>query len=1698
MAEAKNSFIKSKMNKDLDDRLIPNNEYRDALNVAVSRSENSDVGALEAILGNQLRVSESTSTEEVVGVYVDHTNNLAYYFTTDNTGLGKILQYNAGSTTSTLLVSGNFLNFSTNSRINSISLIEDLLFFSDNRNQPRKINVSTALSDNQYYKTEDQISVAKFAPYRAPDFINLRSTNTGIKPSTMSDASDPLQTEIGPLTLTSINLDTSVYRNGDEINQAITQQQWIANDAAGTGCWCYYDYSLGNGVTYGKLYNRHAVKDVRELAPVGFTVMTSAQWLQISGGASPATPLKSTDFWSANPGTNTTGFDALPAGYISDTSNFAGLLDSARFWTRDGVVGDLTGTYVKMESTDQAVTIDSSTGIGNENINGYSVRLIKNVNYNGWNGDPDYLRDKFVKFSYRFKFDDNEYSIVSPFSQDVFIPEQEGQFVNDNETQAFVTTVVEFMQNSVNNAILNIELPSLDILADYKVKGIDIIFKESDKLAYQVLESINVDQDFINNLNNTNIYQYDYQSTLPVKTLPSSESTRVFDKVPVRAIAQETAGNRIMYGNFIEGKSGQRGLDYYAEIVDKTQQTFTEYPQHSLKQNRNYQAGIVLADKFGRQTDIILSNYDNLLDSSGNPQPGSNVFSDYNGVGFNSDVQGWTGDTLSLEFNNVIPEAPLANNVSGYPGAYAVGNYYTIPKPPGNPPGTIPAIFFRDLSTQSITATAAQGIFIFQGLLYSDLGGANTYTVYKNTGNGFIRLAETTDYTLLDNAGSPEVKLVAAGADLGTVIKFQILFTSQNYYKYQTGSTTSADPLFPNFATTYQNFFQLGKTFAGLFTDYVEIESVTSVGSPVTSVVLLTDGEVASKYLFDNTATGRPETPLTQNELPRTYATYTINVDGFYSYKVGVKQQQQDYYNVYLPGIVNGYPIVSSTLEQGETAFTTLVADNINKIPRNLTEVGPLQNQFTSSIRLFGRVTNTTKATIGTNSYRTTQFDPLSSADSVDLVGTIEDVFPPVLTDTSAPASAAVYELVPVNINRNAIYDFDTKPFVAKISTQKSIGITEVLYTFPPADYPYADNMGLAVYETSPFISQLELFYEATTTGLISDLNYDILNTGTGISGISVTQASFPENTPSGSTITPDFFPLIEGQIDNTTTATLVSVFNFAFGSTNLNSINYATGANTQFELEAGTQTGSFFIKTLGFFYAGSDASGIEESFAVSYAGKYIATVRFTQADGTQTDQTIELQLTNSDPYFVASTTTLDIQATPSNVSIYTIATSPSGFNGAIDLGVLQERFAILNGFGWSVVSIRVTTNTGVILQYDNTPNSGNAATNTILDLTSQGLQSPSNSLGFELKSVSGNGNTTGYFYEVTMQLTDNLGASLSVPLLISYGVEADIFLSTQVVFAPYTTGTGFVALPVSGPSNTTMTNAMGSFFSFAGSYPYPRFIGQIQNWTPNIVYIWAYLSIPIQYRSRTQNSVQVLFGEIDNVNGPTQSAGTDYSVGRFVDGSKQTTQSGFTNQSFVQSSSLNQGSGVNPDRDSHTKTLLKLDAFTTDNTLINAGVRPGEKNDGTSATCGAGTFQAYDFTKSAVVNFAVQILGNELFAMGGSGIGARSLTNGYSQSGPQNYVPVIGAEVQLFWSHTITGGSGGAGIPYGANAEELPGYDANLATNCFQFGSAQTPKLPFWSASFPDASPTEVPESPSVMTTDQPTGPNPNVGPCV
>ena len=62
MAELKHNFTRGRMNKDADERLVPNGEYRDAMNIEVSTSEDSNVGAVQTTLGNTLKSSTGTST----------------------------------------------------------------------------------------------------------------------------------------------------------------------------------------------------------------------------------------------------------------------------------------------------------------------------------------------------------------------------------------------------------------------------------------------------------------------------------------------------------------------------------------------------------------------------------------------------------------------------------------------------------------------------------------------------------------------------------------------------------------------------------------------------------------------------------------------------------------------------------------------------------------------------------------------------------------------------------------------------------------------------------------------------------------------------------------------------------------------------------------------------------------------------------------------------------------------------------------------------------------------------------------------------------------------------------------------------------------------------------------------------------------------------------------------------------------------------------------------------------------------------------------------------------------------------------------------------------------------------------------------------------------------------------------------------
>lgn len=88
MAESKRTFQSAKMDKDVDDRILPNGTYRDALNVSVEFSEDGNVGALENLKGNSAVVGSfpnylnpATNTGvEIIGSITHPEENKIYYF----------------------------------------------------------------------------------------------------------------------------------------------------------------------------------------------------------------------------------------------------------------------------------------------------------------------------------------------------------------------------------------------------------------------------------------------------------------------------------------------------------------------------------------------------------------------------------------------------------------------------------------------------------------------------------------------------------------------------------------------------------------------------------------------------------------------------------------------------------------------------------------------------------------------------------------------------------------------------------------------------------------------------------------------------------------------------------------------------------------------------------------------------------------------------------------------------------------------------------------------------------------------------------------------------------------------------------------------------------------------------------------------------------------------------------------------------------------------------------------------------------------------------------------------------------------------------------------------------------------------------------------------------------------------------------
>ena len=515
MPEIKNTFLKGKMNKDLDARLIPNGEYVDAQNIHITKSEGSDVGVIQNIKGNELASGSITDVGTIIGYYAEQEaqndgSNRIFYFVAGNSAANHgIYYYNTKATSNNpkIIVSGSFLNFNINNLITGINLIDDLLFWTDNNNQPRKINVATANANPSYYNSEIKIAVAKYYPYSAPELLN--GTESGMQAGTT--------TAVGSTSGSSTSVTLTAANNDIFIGQTVT----------------------GTGVP------------------------------------------------------------------------------------NDTTVAEINGTTLTLSKT--------------ANLSSITLTFESN---------KDYLEERFVRFAYRFKFKDGEYSLISPFTQHCFIPQtynNSAGLTAAQEKEAFKSTELESMINDAVQVNLKITLPSANVYNDYEIDKIEILYKESDSVAIKSVAFESLAS------HSSSTYTYTYKSNLPYKTLPEDQTTRVYDNVPIRAKAQEITGNRLIYGNF-EQNYNLPNINFTASFLNKSTAITTQYPYHTVKQRRTYQVGLVLSDIHGRQSSVIL------------PTDRQKSIITVPAEDDQFDSQNWNGFALRVTFDNQIPNGYDATN----------------------------------------------------------------------------------------------------------------------------------------------------------------------------------------------------------------------------------------------------------------------------------------------------------------------------------------------------------------------------------------------------------------------------------------------------------------------------------------------------------------------------------------------------------------------------------------------------------------------------------------------------------------------------------------------------------------------------------------------------------------------------------------------------------------------------------------------------------------------------------------------------------------------------------------------------------------------------------------------------------------------------------------------------------------------------
>jgi hypothetical protein len=1209
MAEVKNSFLASKMNKDLDDRLVPNDEYRDALNVQVNTAEGSDIGVIHSVLGNELITDYNDFTGAVglqcIGTYSNVLTDCVYIYLTNNTfstynnnASNFIIEYNALSNTNRVLVTGAFLNFSTLYPILGINIIETLLFWTDNNNQPRKINISKANPNSllvpTYYTVEDQISVAKISPV---DAINLFKEYSG----------EPIEYPSGIINYV-LNFDTMP-------NTYITYTE-LKNNIASITTNAPHWLEVNDTCTINQIGSTIIKTKTTAVIPTGSTTLYVADTTGMQAGmkvsfaqrnlwgsdATIQSIINSTTIQMSGPSAYPASLGAIIV--VESYSPFFGVdlvvtsVVSNNEFTYSAIGSDLpktaqlpTGTCeIDTVITNQYYNIRNATGtiLPSSYVTGTGIRLGYSLSQaiTPDTGTPTFINmgdvgslltaGTLVKFwsaqvsptktRYRFfQGDTSKISIGSTLTGNWLIPQSPPV-----PYLTVISTTVPFSPNSVvgggvalapfsfgfnvlrdvmittvgqyETAMYNVSVPFLPNGGAIKVANSQTSLSSTVILAYSSATNSNEFKpsagQFVSGTGialNTRVTSFTQLQSAPftgtmIMDTATTALLQIDNILSVNAnpyYDQEYAGDEA----FLEDKFVRFSYRYkfedneYSLIAPFTQVAFIPKQDGYFTYKDGYPS---IDDESSAYRSTIVNfmrnKVDNILLQIPLPVPANEVASTCK----ISAIELLYKDASSLNVN-VIDSIIIDNTDAFWVSDETIYNYNYLPKQP-----------FRTLSEKELIRVSDKTPI--RAFCQEVSGNRIIYSNYKDK----FFYPKTLDF----NAGYSNKSTFNP---------------SSIYSSTGAGNVGSSIIEYPNHSIKQNRNYQIGVVLCDKFGR----QSGTILSSKKSSVGELGAGALYIPYL-KNTSLGdsgvlgwpgyslkigfnekiAPIQPVPLDNWPGLYngdpTSLEYNPLGWYSYKIVVKQPQQDYYNVYLPGVMAAYPN-NKTLELGLTSHTVLINDNINKVPPDLSDVGPAQSQFRSSVVLYPRVNNTLTAPYNKlffpNGYdymvsTIANFNELFFSDQQNYIPTSGAIFMAngssstatitvtntaglfagmnvivtggtgafqqntVVTEVNSSTSFTVSLTPTITLSGATIkaekadpyvgfdnfYNYKSNPTIAKISTSNEIGITARFSTNIPTELPITLQK-LAIYETEPIESNLDIYWETSTTGLISELN---------------------------------------------------------------------------------------------------------------------------------------------------------------------------------------------------------------------------------------------------------------------------------------------------------------------------------------------------------------------------------------------------------------------------------------------------------------------------------------------------------------------------------------------------------------------------------------------------------------------------------